>query len=98
MNKVLREHADAIVKASIKAVQPDEAVARALTGKEFPGKVVLVSAGKAGWQMAKAAYDCLGDRIDKGGCINTLTSHRPTPYARGNPQHTNLVEVAKAES
>lgn len=33
--------------------------------------------------------------IDRGGCINTLTSLRPTPYARGNPQHTNLVEIEK---
>lgn len=32
---------------------------------------------------------------DLGGCINTLTTHKPTPYARGNPQHTNLVEVEK---
>lgn len=32
---------------------------------------------------------------DLGGCLNTLTSHRPTPYARGNPQHTNLVQVEK---
>ena len=80
MNKVLREHADAIVKASIKAVQPDEAVARALAGKKFPGKVVLVSAGKAGWQMAKAAYDCLGDRIDKGVVV-TKYDHVKAPIA-----------------
>jgi len=33
--------------------------------------------------------------IDHGGSINVLTSLRPTPYARGNPQHTNLVEVEK---
>lgn len=33
--------------------------------------------------------------IDKGGCINTLTSQRPSPLAKGNPQHTNLVEVEK---
>ncbi len=32
---------------------------------------------------------------DLGGCINVLTDLRPTPYARGNPQHTNLVEVEK---
>ena len=32
---------------------------------------------------------------DTGGSINVLTSLRPTPYARGNPQHTNLVEVEK---
>ena len=33
------------------------------------------------------------DGTDVRGCINTLTSHRPTPLAKGNPQHTNLVEV-----
>ena len=30
---------------------------------------------------------------DTGGSINVLTSLHPTPYAKGNPQHTNLVEV-----
>lgn len=30
---------------------------------------------------------------DLGGSINVLTSLHPTPYAKGNPQHTNLVEV-----
>ena len=66
MDRNLRAHADAIVSASIKAVQPDEAVARALAGQRFPGRIVLVAAGKAAWQMAKAAYDCLGSRIDSG--------------------------------
>lgn len=33
--------------------------------------------------------------IDQNGSINVLTSLRPTPYARGNAQHTNLVEVQK---
>lgn len=66
MDRTLRSHADHIIDASIRAVQPDEAVKRALLGKEFSGRVVLVSAGKAGWQMAKAAYDTLGDRIDRG--------------------------------
>lgn len=32
---------------------------------------------------------------DTNGSINVLTSLRPTPYARGNAQHTNLVEVKK---
>ena len=66
MEKVLREHADAIVKAAIGAVLPDEAVKRALSGREFSGRVVLVAAGKAAWQMAKAAHECLGDKIDAG--------------------------------
>ena len=80
MEKLLRAHADAIVSASIKAVLPDEAVARALNGKEFPGRVVLVSAGKAAWQMAKAAHDCLGDRIE-GGVVVTKYDHVMGPIA-----------------
>ena len=66
MDTILRSHADAIVAASIQAVQPDAAVRRALEHQQFPGRVVLVSAGKAAWQMAKAAYDVMGDRIDSG--------------------------------
>ena len=66
MDNILRSHADAIVAASIRAVQPDEAVSRALAGQNFPGRVVLVAAGKAAWQMAKAAHDVMGNRIDSG--------------------------------
>lgn len=33
--------------------------------------------------------------IDEGGCINTLTKTHPTPLAKGNPQHTNLVAIEK---
>lgn len=35
--------------------------------------------------------------LDKGGCINVLTRYHPTPLAKGNPQHTMLVEVEKIE-
>lgn len=35
------------------------------------------------------------DGTDTNGSINVLTSLHPTPYARGNPQHTNLVEIKK---
>ena len=83
MDQILRAHVDAIAAAAIRAVQPDDAVRRALEGQEFSGRVVLVAAGKAAWQMAKAAYDCLGSRIDRGvvvtkyghalGKIGTLT-------------------------
>ena len=66
MDKLLRSHADAIVKASITAVLPDEAVKRALEGQNFPSRVLLVSAGKAAWQMAKAAHDFWGDKIENG--------------------------------
>jgi anaerobic dimethyl sulfoxide reductase subunit A len=33
--------------------------------------------------------------IDQRGSINVLTSQRPTPLAKANPQLTNLVEVSK---
>lgn len=66
MDKILRDHADYIVKSAIQAVLPDEAVKRALSGQEFPGRVFLVSVGKAGWQMAKAACELMGERIARG--------------------------------
>jgi len=34
--------------------------------------------------------------IDRRGNVNTITKYHPTPLAKGNPQHTNLVEVEKA--
>ena len=80
MDPQLRAHADKIIAASIQAVLPDEAVARALRGKEFPGRVLLVAAGKAAWQMAKAAYDCLGHRIESGVVV-TKYGHVPGPIA-----------------
>ena len=46
MNSELRNIADNIIDAAIKAVLPDAAVKRALDGKEFKGKVILVSVGK----------------------------------------------------
>ena len=74
MDKLLRQHANSIIAASIKAVQPDAAVSRALAGHHFPGRILLVAAGKAAWQMAKAAYVCLGERIE-GGVVITKYGH-----------------------
>ena len=34
--------------------------------------------------------------VDHGGSVNVLTSLTPTPYAHGNAQHTNLVQVKRA--
>ncbi|MBQ6293525.1 MAG: glycerate kinase [Lachnospiraceae bacterium] len=80
MNQLLRSHADLIIKEAIAAVQPDAAVRRALEGKEFPGRVLLVAAGKAAWQMAKAASDFLGSRIEKGVVV-TKYDHVMGPIA-----------------
>ena len=63
----LREEADQIIQKSIQAVLPDEAVARALSGRTFlQGKIYMVAVGKAGWQMGKAAAGILGDRLEAG--------------------------------
>lgn len=63
----LRNDADFIIKESIHRVLPDEAVAQALRGKAFgPGKIYVVAAGKAAWQMAKAAADIIGENVEAG--------------------------------
>ena len=66
MNEVLRKDANLIIDASIRAVLPDAAVKKALTNININGNVVLVSVGKAGYQMAKVASDILGDQISDG--------------------------------
>ncbi len=84
----LRKDADLIIKKSIEAVLPDAAVTKALEGKSFgDGKVVLVAAGKAGWQMAKAAYDILGDRIHSGVVITKYD------HVKGPIGNLSLVEA-----
>ena len=80
MNATLRKDAQAIISAAIDAVKPDEAVRRALKNRSFPGKVVLVAAGKAAWQMANAAHHCLGSRIESGIVI-TKYDHVMGPIA-----------------
>ncbi|MCQ2492880.1 MAG: DUF4147 domain-containing protein, partial [Lachnospiraceae bacterium] len=70
----LREEADYIIQESIRQVLPDEAVRKALKYKQenggfSSGRLILVAAGKAAWQMAKTASDYLGDKIDSGICI-----------------------------
>ena len=81
MKPSLREQADQIISAAISAVLPDAAVARALERVDFSGRVILVAAGKAAWQMAKAAKDALGDRIDTGIVI-TKYDHVMGPIDR----------------
>lgn len=59
-----------------------------VTPRIMPG---VTGMGQGAWHKANMA----GDKIDRGGCINVLTTLRPSPLAKGNPQHTNLVEVAR---
>lgn len=90
MNSSLRSDANTIIERSIRAVLPDEAVRRALSGREFSGRVLLVAAGKAAWQMASAAAAQLGERLT-AGVVVTKYDHvkgsipRCTCYEAGHP-------------
>ena len=52
----------------------------------MPGVTAM---GQGGWLM----LDEKG--IDQNGSMNILTTQRPSPLAKGNPQHTNLVDIKK---
>lgn len=66
----LRSDANQIIRAALTAAQPDTAVRKALSQARFgDGRLILVAAGKAAWQMAKAAVDLLGERIENGVVI-----------------------------
>lgn len=59
-----------IYTAAIAAVLPGPAVREALNRRAFgAGRVVALAAGKAAWEMARAARDTLGARIDCGVVI-----------------------------
>ena len=69
MSNSLFNDAKAIYETAIFENMPNEAVKKALDGFSTSGKVVLVSIGKAGWEMAKTAYEILGSKIDSGVVI-----------------------------
>ena len=77
MEENLRRKAEQICTAAIRAVLPDEAVRRALGNFHPQGRVLLVAAGKAAWQMAHAALTVLG-RVD-GGIVITKYGHVKGP-------------------
>ena len=59
-----------IVKEAITESLPDAAVQRALSEiGPNQGRTIIVAVGKAGWQMAKAAADCLQGAYDEGYVI-----------------------------
>ena len=66
MNEKLRQDAETIAMAAINHVNPSRAVKGALEGLMFPGRIYLVAVGKAAWEMAKAAKECLKQEIYDG--------------------------------
>ena len=68
-----------IMDAALCSAMPDTAVEKALQKlPEVKGKLVLIAAGKAAWQMAAAAYKTLGDKIS-GGVVCTKYDHCKGP-------------------
>ena len=64
-----------IMKAALAAAMPDTAVKKALSSMPpVKGKLILVAAGKAAWQMASAAVSVLGEQIS-GGVVITKYGH-----------------------
>lgn len=61
-----------------------------VTSRIVPGTVAVP---QGAWHQA----DMDGDKVDTGGCVNTLTTYKPTPLAKGNgPAHSFIVQVTKA--
>ncbi|SKA29929.1 DmsA/YnfE/YnfF family dimethyl sulfoxide reductase [Consotaella salsifontis] len=57
-----------------------------VTPRIMPGVTAM---GEGAWHSADSS------KVDHAGSINVLTTQRPSPLAKGNPQHTNLVDVQK---
>ena len=63
----LRNDAQKIIEEALRCAMPGEAVKKALSEIRFgSGKLVVVAAGKAAWEMALAARDALGGQYDAG--------------------------------
>ena len=58
-----------------------------VTPRIMPG---VVSLPEGAWHAPNSRGE------DEGGCVNVLTRLLPSALAKGNPHHSNLVEVAKA--
>jgi len=86
----LYEDAQRIIEESLLKVKPQEAVKKALQGKDFTGQVVLVAIGKAAYAMAEAAEEVLREKLSKGIVI-TKYDHATGPlgnleiYEAGHP-------------
>lgn len=87
LKTTLRRDAETITASAIRAVLPDAAVQRALKGVRFPGRVILVAAGKAAWQMAHAACAALETPVTQGIVITKYG------HARGALPRLRIVEA-----
>lgn len=64
----MTKDAQIIMEAALRDAMPGSAVRQALDRIDFgpEGRLVVIAAGKAGWEMARAAVERLGSRIHSG--------------------------------
>lgn len=75
---------------SVKSPAGEIRIEARVTNRIVPGTIGIP---QGAWHDA----DMAGDKVDHGGCINTLTTYKPTPLAKGNGNaHSIIAQVAKA--
>ncbi|WP_165053573.1 MULTISPECIES: DMSO/selenate family reductase complex A subunit [unclassified Adlercreutzia] len=78
-------------KVSLTSAQGEIRTQARVTNRVIPG-VLMYPQG--GWHSA----DMDGDRIDHGGCSNTLTSRHCCPVSKGTGQHSVIGRIKKVEA
>ena len=77
-------------KVRVKSPAGEIEIEALVTNRIIPGTIAIP---QGAWHDA----DMNGDKVDKGGCVNTLTTYHPSPYAKGNgPAHSMIAQVTKA--
>lgn len=77
-------------KVAVKSPAGEIRIEAKVTPRIVPGTIGIP---QGAWHKA----DMGGDRVDEGACVNTLTTYKPTPLAKGNgPAHSIIAQVTKA--
>jgi len=80
--------AQKIIDNALAGAMPGNAVKDALGKMNLAGgKLVVVAAGKAAWEMAKAASESLGDRVDQGVVVTKYD------HSKGEIPHFDIYEA-----
>ncbi len=75
----IRQDSEKIIEKALASALPDAAVKKALKDISFgTGRILLVAAGKAAWQMAKTAWEEIGSRLCSGVVV-TKYDHSKGP-------------------
>lgn len=75
---------------SVKSPAGEIRIEAKVTPRIVPG---TIGVPQGAWHKA----DMSGNRVDEGACVNTLTTYRPSPLAKGNgTAHSIIAQVTKA--